>query len=103
MDGFGLVSIPVIVVLCFLIGNAWKTSSKLDDKWIPCVCGASGLILGVLIWLTDGIYHVEWFGIADPWMAAAVGVVSGFSATGVHQAFKQHTKEVDNLLEDDYE
>ena len=103
MDGFGIVSIPVIVVLCFLIGNAWKTSSKLDDKWIPCVCGASGLILGVLIWLTDGIYHVEWFGIADPWMAAAVGVVSGFAATGVHQAFKQHTKEVDNLLEDDYE
>lgn len=103
MDGFGIVSIPVIVVLCFLIGNAWKTSSKLDDKWIPCVCGASGLILGVLIWLTDGIYHVDWFGIADPWMAAAVGVVSGFAATGVHQAFKQHTKEVDNLLEDDYE
>ena len=103
MDGFGIVSIPVIVVLCFLIGNAWKTSSKLDDKWIPCVCGASGLIIGVLIWLTDGIYHVEWFGIADPWMAAAVGVVSGFAATGVHQAFKQHTKEVDNLLEDDYE
>ena len=103
MDGFGIVSIPVIVVLCFLIGNAWKTSSKLDDKWIPCVCGASGLILGVLIWLTDGVYHVDWFGIADPWMAAAVGVVSGFAATGVHQAFKQHTKEVDNLLEDDYE
>lgn len=103
MDGFGIVSIPVIVVLCFLIGNAWKTANSLDDKWIPCVCGLSGLILGVLIWLTDGIYHVDWFGIADPWMAAAVGVVSGFAATGVHQAFKQHTKEVDNLLEDDYE
>jgi hypothetical protein len=103
MDGFGIVSIPVIVVLCCLVGNAWKTANSLDDKWIPCVCGLSGLILGVLIWLTDGIYHVDWFGIADPWMAAAVGVVSGFAATGVHQAFKQHTKEVDNLLEDDYE
>ena len=101
MDGFGIVSIPVIVVLCFLIGNAWKTSSKLDDKWIPCVCGASGLILGVLIWLTDGIYHVEWFGIADPWMAAAVGVVSGFSATGIHQAVYQHVKEIDKLAEDE--
>lgn len=99
MDGFGIVSIPVIVVLCFLIGNAWKTANSLDDKWIPCVCGASGLILGVLIWLTDGIYHVDWFGIADPWMAAAVGVVSGFAATGVHQAFKQHTQEIDNLME----
>lgn len=97
MDGFGIVSIPVIVVLCFLIGNAWKTSSKLDDKWIPCVCGASGLILGVLIWLTDGIYHVDWFGIADPWMAAAVGVVSGFGATGIHQAVKQQTKEAETL------
>ena len=101
MDGFGIVSIPVIVVLCFLIGNAWKTANSLDDKWIPCVCGASGLILGVLIWLTDGVYHVDWFGIADPWMAAAVGVVSGFAATGVHQAVKQHTKEIDKLAEDE--
>lgn len=103
MADFGIASVPVIVVLCLLIGKAWKTSARLDDKWIPCVCGASGLILGVLIWLTDGIYHVEWFGIGDPWMAAAVGVVSGFAATGVHQALKQHTKEVKTLWEDDYE
>ena len=99
MENFGIVSGPVIVVLCLLIGKAWKTANSLDDKWIPCVCGASGLILGVLIWLTDGIYHVDWFGIADPWMAAAVGVVSGFAATGVHQAFKQHLKDVENLYE----
>lgn len=99
MDNFGIVTVPVIVVLCLLIGRAWKTSARLDDKWIPCICGLSGLILGVLIFLTDGVWRVEWFGIGDPWMAAAVGVVSGFSATGVHQAFKQHTKEIDNLME----
>lgn len=97
MENFGIVSVPVIVVLCLLIGKAWKTANSLDDKWIPCVCGAAGLILGVLIWLTDGIYHVEWFGIGDPWMAAAVGVVSGFGATGIHQAFKQQFKDVENL------
>lgn len=99
MGELGIASVPVIVVLCFLIGKAWKTSSTLEDKWIPCVCGASGLILGVLIWLTNGAYHVDWFGIGDPWMAAAVGVVSGFAATGIHQAVKQHTKEIDNLTE----
>ena len=86
MDNFGIVTVPVIVVLCLLIGRAWKTAARLDDKWIPCICGLSGLILGVLIFLTDGVWRVEWFGIGDPWMAAAVGVVSGFSATGIHQA-----------------
>ena len=98
MADLGIVSVPVIVVLCLLIGKAWKTSARLDDKWIPCVCGASGLILGVLIWLTDGIYHVDWFGIADPWMAAAVGVVSGFAATGLHQAVKQQIDDAHDVL-----
>jgi hypothetical protein len=101
MADFGIVSVPVIVVLCLLIGKAWKTSSRLDDKWIPCVCGASGLVLGVLIWITNGAYPVDWFGIGDPWMAAAVGVVSGFAATGLHQAVKQHVKEIDKLAEDE--
>ncbi len=101
MDNFGIVTVPVIVVLCLLIGKAWKTSARLDDKWIPCICGLSGLVLGVLIFLTDGVWRVEWFGIGDPWMAAAVGVVSGFSATGIHQAVYQHTKEIDKLAEDE--
>ena len=64
-------------------------------------CGASGLLFGVLIWITNGIYPVDWFGIGDPWMAAAVGIVSGFAATGLHQAVKQHTKEIDKLAEDE--
>ena len=101
MADLGIVSVPVIVVLCLLIGKAWKTSARLDDKWIPVVCGASGLLFGVLIWITNGIYPVDWFGIGDPWMAAAVGIVSGFAATGLHQAVKQHTKEIDKLAEDD--
>lgn len=102
MQDFGIVSVPVIVILCLLIGKTWKTADRLNDKWIPCVCGASGLILGVLIWLTNGVFPVDWFGIGDPWMAAAVGVVSGFAATGLHQAVKQHVKEaeyeVENLM-----
>lgn len=102
MQDFGIVSVPVIVVLCLLIGKVWKTADRLDDKWIPCVCGACGLILGVLIWLTNGVFPVDWFGIGDPWMAAAVGVVSGFASTGIHQAVKQHVKEaeyeVENLM-----
>ena len=101
MADLGIVSVPVIVVLCLLIGKAWKTSARLDDKWIPVVCGASGLLFGVLIWITNGIYPVDWFGIGDPWMAAAVGIVSGFAATGLHQAVKQHTKEIYKLAEDE--
>lgn len=99
MNDFGIVSVPVIVVLCLLIGKAWKVADRLDDKWIPCVCGLSGLIIGVLIWKTNGVYHVDWFGIGDPWMAAAVGVVSGFASTGIHQAFKQHIDEANNVVD----
>lgn len=102
MENFGIGSIPVIVILCLLIGKTWKTADRLDDKWIPVVCGACGLVIGVLIWALSGTFTVDWFGIGDPWMAAAVGVVSGFAATGLHQAVKQHTKEaeyeVENLM-----
>ena len=100
MDDFGIITLPVIVVICLLIGKVWKTSSKVDDKWIPVVCGVSGMVIGLLIFFTDGIWKVEWFGVGDPWMAMAVGIVSGFASTGIHQAVKQQTKPVGSLWEE---
>lgn len=86
---FGIASVASITVIAFLAGYTWKNISALDDKWIPCVCGALGLILGILAY----IIKVPDFPADDIITAAAVGVVSGFAATGIHQIPKQLSKD----------
>ena len=85
---FGIASYAAITAIAFLAGYIWKTSDKLDDKWIPGVCGVAGGILGVIAFLIK----VPDFPARDYLNAAAVGVVSGFAATGIHQIYKQLTK-----------
>ena len=84
---FGIVGIGAIYVICFLIGVIVKTLSKrfpgLDD-YIPCFCGVSGAILGVVGYLVMPDYPAH-----DVITAIAVGIVSGFAATGVNEAIKQ--------------
>lgn len=81
---FGIVSFAAIVVLVYLVGSAVKVS-KLNSDWIPVICGASGLLLGILAFYL----RVPDFPATDPMTAAAVGVVSGFAATGINQAIKR--------------
>ena len=84
----GITSIPCIVAICFLIGMGCKASEKVKDNFIPVICGAAGLVLGIVAFLA-----VPQLTIAnDILTAAAVGVVSGLTATGVHQIGKQLTK-----------
>lgn len=80
------VSFPAIVVMCYLAGVICKTfeNEKLD-KFIPVICGSLGAILGVVIFLT-----IPNFIPAENWaVAVAIGIVSGFSATGINQIWKQ--------------
>lgn len=83
---FGITGVAAITVLCYLLGQAIKLS-PVRDKWIPLICGLFGGILGVV-----GYYVMAGFPAADPLTAAAVGVVSGLAATGVHQVCKQIRK-----------
>lgn len=80
----GLFPVGTITVICFLIGLIVKTINSID-KYIPPICGLSGCMLG-LIWFLSG-----WPGITaqDPITAAAIGIVSGLSSTGIHQTWKQ--------------
>lgn len=81
---FGIATVAAITALVYVIGMAVKATT-LDNKWIPVICGVSGIILGVV-----SLYiGVPDFPAADPLTAAAVGAVSGLAATGVDQAFKQ--------------
>lgn len=82
---FGLATIPSIIVICYLAGEAVKLFT-LDNKYIPVICGIVGGILGVI-----GMFAIPEFPANDYLTAIAVGIVSGLSATGVNQIFKQLT------------
>lgn len=86
--GLGIASVGAITVIATLVGYAWKTADKLSDKWIPTICGAVGLILGVVAYLIK----IPDFPASDVINAAAVGIVSGFAATGINQVYKQLKK-----------
>lgn len=81
---FGIGSVAAITVLCYLVGSGAKTT-PLDNKYIPVICGCTGLVLG-LVAMYAGMPE---FPATDPITAAAVGAVSGLAATGINQAVKQ--------------
>ena len=83
MELMGIASVTAITVICYLIGEGVKLA-PVDNKWIPVICGISGLLLGLA-----GMYIMPDFPAADYITAAAVGIVSGLAATGVNQIGKQ--------------
>lgn len=83
ISSLGITGVAAITVICLLIGQAVKASG-LDNKWIPLTCGVCGGVLGVA-----GMFLMPDFPAGDYITAAAVGIVSGFAATGVNQALKQ--------------
>lgn len=82
---FGITGIAAITALSYLAAQGVKATS-LDNKWLPVICGVLGGILGVA-----GMKIMPDFPATDLITAAAVGVVSGFAATGVNQVYKQLT------------
>ena len=89
----GFVPVAAIVVLCFLVGLTWKTADKLNNKWIPIICGVVGCILGIV-----GRTVIDGFPATDQITAAAIGVVSGLAATGAHQIYKQLSESIEDDL-----
>ena len=86
MEITGLAGVAAISVIAWLIGETVKLS-RLDDRWIPVICGLCGGVLGVL-----GMRVMPDFPAADLMSAAAVGIVSGLAATGADQIGKQMKK-----------
>lgn len=87
MEILGIVSIPVITIICFLIGEGVKLT-PLDQRFIPVICGLCGGILGIV-----AMYVMPEFPAVDVLTAIAIGIVSGLAATGLHQLGHQLTKE----------
>ena len=88
---FGIASVAAITVLCYLVGQIVKATG-IDNKWIPCIAGVVGAILGAVA-LAVGMPD---FPATDYITAIAVGVVSGLAAVGVNQVAKQLTGGNDN-------
>lgn len=86
ISDLGIVAIPVITVIVFLVVEAVK-ATPLDNKWMPVIAGGFGGILGVV-----AMFVMPDFPGVDPLTAIAYGIVSGLAATGAHQIYKQLTK-----------
>ncbi|HIW93024.1 MAG TPA: phage holin family protein [Candidatus Flavonifractor merdipullorum] len=83
ISSLGITGVAAITVICLLIGQAVK-ATRLDNKWIPIICGVCGMALGIA-----AMYIMPEFPATDYITAAAVGIVSGLAATGINQAAKQ--------------
>jgi len=81
---FGIAGVAAITVIAYLIGQGCKASERVKDNWIPVICGCAGAALGVV-----GYFIMPEFPAADALTAVAVGIVSGFAATGINQVYKQ--------------
>lgn len=81
-----IVTVPVIVGFCYLVGYLVKLfkNEKLND-FIPGICIVIGIVLGLV-----SFYTIPDIVPASNWLAAAViGGFSGLSATGVNQVVKK--------------
>lgn len=87
IEKLGIATIPVIVIIVFLIIEAVKATERVDGRWNPVIAGACGGILGVV-----AMFVMPEFPGTDPLSAIAIGIVSGLAATGAHQVFHQFTK-----------
>lgn len=83
---FDMIQVIAITVICYLIGMIAK-AAPIEDKWIPCIVGVLGGVLGVV-----GMYLMPDFPAKDILNAIAIGIVSGLASTGAHQVGKQLSK-----------
>ena len=81
---FGVGAVVAITVITYLIGMGCKAWEKLDNKFIPVICGFVGAILGVV-----GMYTMPDFPAKDILNAVSIGIVSGLASTGANQVKKQ--------------
>lgn len=81
---FGITSVVAITVITYLIGMGCKAWEKLDNKFIPVICGLVGAVLDVV-----GLHTMADFPAKDILSAVAVGIVSGLASTGANQIGKQ--------------
>lgn len=82
-------SIPIIVIMCYLIGEIYKVCFKKKEelfKLIPIIVSIIGGIFGLLIYKTNPEIILN---CNNVWTAIGIGLVSGATSTGANQIVKQ--------------
>ena len=87
-----MVSIPVITIICYILGEFFKLAilkKKKRYKYIPIIVGSIGGILGLMMYYISPeiLFHTT-----NPFMAIAIGIVSGLASTGGNELIKQIIK-----------
>ena len=85
------IAIPVIVILCYLIGEIYKVVFKNKEdlyKLIPSFLTLLGGLLGMMLHFIDESY----LGVTSMVSALEIGLISGSASTGLHQVIKQLIK-----------
>lgn len=80
MENLNIVGVAVITVIVYVLADVIK-ATPLPTKWLPAICGLLGGLLGVV-----GMYVMPDFPANDILSAIAVGAVSGWAATGIHES-----------------
>lgn len=85
MDMLGVAGVAAISIICYLIGVGLKAWDAFDDRKIPVIMGIAGAVLGTVAYFcAPNIIPAN-----DIITALAIGIVSGFGATGINQVYKQ--------------
>ena len=84
-------AIPVIVVICYVVVTAIK-STKINSKFYPLISCALGAFLAAAMFFI----LPDFIGAATLTAAIISGAVSGLAATGTNQVFKQLLKAAEN-------
>ena len=86
-----LISIPIIVVCCYMVGEIYKVLFKNKQqayKLIPILVAIFGGVMGLVIYFTAP----QLLEVRDVYTAIMIGIVSGFTSTGSNQLIKQIIK-----------
>lgn len=91
---------PIIASLIYFAVTIYKKifTEEKHLRWIPAIAGLGGLAIGMaMFFLTPELMVCE-----SVFHAALIGGVSGLSAVGINQIFKQSTKTaIDNATKTD--
>ena len=78
-------TVAAIVAICYCVGFALKKTEKFKDNYIPVVMIVLGAALGTIAFFCAP----ELIKAPDIISAIAIGFMSGMTATGVNQLYKQ--------------
>ena len=85
------VSVPVIVMICYLVGEIVKLilRKKKRFKFIPVIVGCVGGMLGIIIYYVSPEHMLN---VTNPFVELSIGMVSGLASTGGNELIKQVLK-----------